>query len=261
MRNTSSRHIPNLDGTIEILNTKYQLTGILYFNCIHYWCEILSTQIGCKSGWYLYDGMIRGGKAEYVGETPQCKKPQCIHILVYEQSATDPNVYGKTVAQKKEKLNSIMSFYKHELNLSDTKVKIKNLKEILRHEDIPFQNSATLEDLQTLVLDIPEIKTQKSCNSPHTVSDFDLTTPPSVKNAPFVLKRVSGTPTASIGYTPERPPPKKLKKFLSPLKKSSFKKKVGKYVGTFKELVNKVTGPNESSHSSSEDESEQFDKK
>ena len=53
---------------------------------------------------------------------------------------------------KEKKVNSIISLYKHELNLTDTIVKIKNSKEILRHEKIPFQNSAKLEHLQALVL-------------------------------------------------------------------------------------------------------------
>ncbi|KAL9977955.1 hypothetical protein ACROYT_G015423 [Oculina patagonica] len=110
----------------------------------------------CESagGWYLYDGIIRGGKAEYVGETPQCKRPEYVHILVYEQSVSDPNVYGNTIVYEKEKLNSIVNFYKHELNLSDTKVKIKYLKEILRHEEVPFKNNAKLDDLQSLVMNI-----------------------------------------------------------------------------------------------------------
>ena len=254
MRNVSSTCIPYLEGHIQILNTKYHLTGVLYFNGLHYWCEILSTQIGCKRGWYLYDGMIRGGKAEYVGEIPQCKRPEYVHILVYEQSASDPNVYGKTIAYEREKLNSIITIYKQELNLSDTKVKIKNLKEILRHEGVPFKNNAKLEELQTLVLNISEIKSQYSCNGQQISSDVEMKSPPSGKDIPFT-KRVGGKPTASIDYTPERHPPKKFKKLFSPIKKSSVKKTVTKYIKTFKELVNKVTGPG--ADSSSEEETEQ----
>ena len=75
-RNTSSAYIPLLDDHVHITNAEYQLTGIVYFNGIHYWCEVLSTQIGYKNGWYFYDGMIKGGRAEYVGETQHCNQPE-----------------------------------------------------------------------------------------------------------------------------------------------------------------------------------------
>ena len=87
--------------------------------------------VGYKNGWYFYDGMMNGGRARYVGDT--------LHILLYEQCTTHANEYGKTLSYERDKLNSIISFYKHELNLSDNKVKIKNLKEILRHEAISNQ--------------------------------------------------------------------------------------------------------------------------
>ena len=62
-RNTSSTYIPNLDKNIHIANTEYRLTGIVYFNGTHYWCEVISTHIGYKNGWYFYDGMMNGGRA------------------------------------------------------------------------------------------------------------------------------------------------------------------------------------------------------
>ena len=70
MRNTSRAFIPKLDGHLYIAHNKYQLNGIVYFNNMHYWCEVLSTQLGYKTGWYHYDGMRNGGKAQYVGEKP-----------------------------------------------------------------------------------------------------------------------------------------------------------------------------------------------
>lgn len=115
--------------------------------------------------------------------------------------------------------------YNNELSLSDSKVKIKNLKEILRHENIPFQNSAKHEELQTLVLNIPEMKIKKSFASPHSIPEIAMKTPPSVKDSPGFIKRLSGTTKASADYTPERHPPKKFKRFFSPLKNSSIKKK------------------------------------
>ena len=72
-----------------------------------------------------YDGMIRGGKAQYAGETPQCSNPKHVQILVYEQCDTDPNVYGEILAHRKDKLNSLIFLYKNELKLFDIKVKIK----------------------------------------------------------------------------------------------------------------------------------------
>jgi len=74
----------------------------------------------------------------YVGDTLQGIQKQYIHILLYEQCTTYANIYGRTLSYEKDKLNSIISLYKHELNLSDNKVKIKNLKEILTHEAISF---------------------------------------------------------------------------------------------------------------------------
>ena len=70
MRNVSSTYIDH----INVANTIYRLAGIVYFNGVHYWCEVLSTQLGYKNGWFFYDGMIRGGRAEYVGGTPKCKQ-------------------------------------------------------------------------------------------------------------------------------------------------------------------------------------------
>ena len=49
----------------------------------------------------------------------------------HEQWASNTLVYGNTHAQQNEKLKSIISSYKEDLNLLDTKVKIKNLKAIL----------------------------------------------------------------------------------------------------------------------------------
>ena len=258
-RNTSSTYIPNLDENIHIANTKYKLTGVVYFNGFHYWCEVISTHIGYKNGWYFYDGMMNGGRASYVGNTLQCKQKQYVHILLYEQCTTHANihVYGKTLSYEKDKLNSIISFYKNELNLSDNKVKIKNLKEILRHEAISFQNNARLDDLKTLVLNIPDGRTQNTSPIPNNVPDINITTPPSVKDMPCV-KRMSGTPKDTKDYTPERHAPKKLKKFFSPLKKPSVKKKIVKCIETFKDLVHRVTGTDDTAHSSSEDESDQF---
>ena len=105
-------------------------------------------------------------------------------------------------------------------------LKIKNLKEILKYEGIPFEASAKLEDLQALVLNIQEMKTQKGCKNPKTVSDIDMKSPLSVKNMTST-KRISGTPTASTDYTPDEkikvilffPPP-------PPKKKNSIKKNI-----------------------------------
>jgi len=256
-RNTSSTYIPHLDENIHIANTKYKLTGVVYFNGFHYWCEIISTHIGYKNGWYFYDGMMNGGRASYVGDTFQGIQKQYIHILLYEQCTTLTNIYGKTLSYEKDKLNSIISFYKHELNLSDNKVKIKNLKEILRHEAISFQNNARLDDLKALVLNIPDGRTQNTSHIPKKVPDLNMTTPPSVKDMPSV-KRMSGTPKDTKDYTPERHAPKKLKKFFSPLKRSFVKEKFTKCIETFKDLVHRVTGTDNTGHSSSEDESDQF---
>ena len=255
-RNTSSTYIPNVDENIHIANTKYKLTGIVYFNGIHYWCEVISTQIGYKNGWYFYDGMMNGGRATYVGDTVQSIQKQYIHILLYEQCTTHANEYGKTLSYEKDKLNSIISFYKHMLNLSDNKVKIKNLKEILRHEAISFENNARLDELKTLVLNIPDGRAQNTSPMPNSVPDIGMTTPPSVKDMPSV-KRMSGSPKKTTDYTPERHAPKKLKTFFSPLKKSFVKKKITKCIKTFKDLVHRVTGPDDTAHSSSEDESDQ----
>lgn len=46
VKNASNAHIPNLHDHIYIANTEYQLTGTVYFNGIHYQCEVFSTQIG-----------------------------------------------------------------------------------------------------------------------------------------------------------------------------------------------------------------------
>lgn len=179
-RNTSSTYISNLDGNIHIAKTKYKLTGNVYFNGIHYWCEVILTHIGYKNGWYFYDGMMNGGRASYVGDTVQCIQKQYLHILLYEQCTIHANEYGKTLSYEKDKLNSMISSYKHELNLSDNKVKIKNLKEILRHEAISFQNNAGLDELRTLVLNIPNNRTQNTSTMPNNVPDIDMTSPPSV---------------------------------------------------------------------------------
>ena len=230
----------------------------MYFNGIHYWCEVISTLIGYKNGWYFYDGMMNGGRASYVGKTLQCIHKQYIHILLYEQcTTTHANEYGKTLSYENEKLNSIISFYKHELNLSDNKVKIKNLKEILRHEAILFPDNARLDELKTLVLNIPDGRTQNTSTVPNNVPDINMTSPPSVKDMPSV-KRMSGMPNETTDYTPERHAPKKLKKFFSPMKNSFAKKKISKCIETFKDLVHRVTGPDVTTHSSSEDELDQL---
>ena len=71
------------------------------------------------------------------------------------------------------------------------------------------------------------------------------------------VKRMSGMPKETTDYTPERHAPKKLKKFFLPLKKSFRNKKFVKCIETFKDLVHRVTGPDDTAHSSSEDESDQ----
>lgn len=124
--------------------------------------------------------MMNGGRASYVGDTVQCIQKQYVHILLYEQCTIHANEYGKTLSYEKDKLNSMISSYKHELNLSDNKVKIKNLKEILRHEAISFQNNAGLDELRTLVLNIPNNRTQNTSTMPNNVPDIDMTSPPSV---------------------------------------------------------------------------------
>ena len=258
MRTVTSAYIPNIDGHINIANTTYKLTGIVYFNGMHYWCEVLSTQLGYKNGWFFYDGMIKGGRAEYVGETPQCKQLQHVHILVYEQCSTNANDYGKKLSYKCEKLTSIISSSRHVLNLSDNKIKIQNLKAILTHEGIPFQVNSRLEDLKTLVFNSTgsSCTTKNSPNFSHTSLEVDMTTPPSVKKTS--LKRICKTPSKFSDYTPERHAPKKFKKHIfSSLKKSSLNKGVTKCVETFKDLVNRMMGPKETNQSSSEDETEQ----
>lgn len=149
--------------------------------------------------------------------------------------------------------------YKHELNLSDCKVKIKNLKAVLTHEGMPFQTSARLEDLKTLVLNLPESTTKNSSYISYINSEAELKTPPRVEISS--TKGPSRTPPKHSDYTPERHPPKRLKrKIFSPLKKSSFKKGFTKCIESFKDLVNRVSGPKETSHtcSSSEDEPELY---
>lgn len=119
-----------------------------------------------------------------------------------------------------------------------------------------FQTSARLNDLKTLVLNIPEGRKQNTSTIPNNVPDIDMKTPPSVKDMTSV-KRRSGTPKEATDNTPERHAPKKLKKkVFSPLKKSSVKKKITKCTETFKDLVHRVTGPDDTAHSSSEDKSE-----
>jgi len=231
MRTVTSAYIPNLNGHINLANSTYKLTGIVYFNGMHYWCEVLSTQLGYKKGWFFYDGMVKGGKAEYVGETPQCKQSQCVHILLYEQCSTNTNIYGMTHLYEQDKLTSIISSYRLVLNLSDTKIKIQNLKAVLKHKGISFPMSAKLEDLKAMLLHAPESShctPRNTPNTPHTStsSEVDMTTPPSTKDMPS-FKRMCGTPTKFSDYTPERHAPKKLKKsFLSSVKKSSLNKKV-----------------------------------
>lgn len=44
------------------------MIGIVYFNGIYYWCEVISIYIGYKNGWYFYDGMMNGGRVSYVGD-------------------------------------------------------------------------------------------------------------------------------------------------------------------------------------------------
>lgn len=102
MRNVSSTYTPILEGLIDIGNINNKLMGIVYFNWMHFWCEVYSTQIGYRQGWYFYDGMIKGVKAEYIGETLSCKQPQNVHILLYEQCVTDAHVYGGTPSMKRK---------------------------------------------------------------------------------------------------------------------------------------------------------------
>ena len=91
-RDISSKYIPILEAEIvDLANSKYQLTGILFFNGTHYWCEMLSTQAGYQNGWYLYDGLARGGKVDYVGNVHQCIHLEYAHIFLYEQ-CNDVNV-------------------------------------------------------------------------------------------------------------------------------------------------------------------------
>lgn len=46
MKSVSSAFTPDLEEDINTADAMYKLSGIVYFNGIHYWCEILSTQIG-----------------------------------------------------------------------------------------------------------------------------------------------------------------------------------------------------------------------
>ena len=47
--------------------------------------------------------LLAEGKQSMWEKPPQCKGPQCVHILIYdEQCASDPNVYGKMLAYKKK---------------------------------------------------------------------------------------------------------------------------------------------------------------
>ena len=219
---------------------------------------MLSTQAGYQNGWYLYDGLARGGKVDYVGNVHQCIHLEYAHIFLYEQCLTNANVYGKTSSYEKEKLSFIISFYKNELNLSDTKVKIKNLKAILEHGGISFSTSAQFEDLKKLVLNISERKTCIKHNSLHKSFDINMKTPPQVKTVPS-KKRHSLTPTESEGYTPDRHATKKLKnKVFSPLRKSSFNKKFLRCIETFKDLVNKVSSSDNTPTCLSDDEQELF---
>ena len=83
------------------------------------------------------------------------------------------------------------------------------MKEILRHEAISFQNNARLNDLKTLVLNIPDGRTQNTSPMPNNDPDLNMTTPPSVEDMPPV-KRMTGTPIDTKDYTPEHHDPKKL---------------------------------------------------
>ncbi|XP_044182076.1 uncharacterized protein LOC122962887 [Acropora millepora] len=252
MRSVSRAFTPDLEEDINIAGATYKLSGIVCFNGIHYWCEILSTQIGYKNGWYFFDGMQNGGKAEYVGDTPKYNQPQYVHILLYEQWASNTLLYDNTLAQQNEKLKSIISSYKEDLNHSDTKVKIKNLKAILKHERIPFQINSKLDDLKPLVLNKPDTKAKDGFKIPMKVSVENRKTPPcpTAKDV-FSLKQMSGTQTGSKNYTPERQAPKKLKReFLAPFKKIPLKKNIQKCIRTFKD-------PSETSQNSSGDESDE----
>ena len=131
------------------------------------------------------------------------------------------------------------------------------MKEILRHEAISFPNSARLDELKTLVLNIPDGRTQNTSTMPNNVPDINMTTPPSVKDMPSV-KRMSGMPNEKTDYIPERHAPKKLKNYFPLCRKSFVKKKNSKCFETFKDLVRRVAGPDVTVHSSSEDELDQL---
>ena len=113
------------------------------------------------------------------------------------------------------------------------------MKEILRHDAISFRNNAGLDELKTLVLNITDDRTKNTSTMPSNAPDIDMTTPPSVRVMPSV-KRMSGTPKKTTDYTPERHAPKKLKKFLLPLKKSFAKKKITKCIETLKILYTEL---------------------
>lgn len=66
--NIFSIYILNFDENIYIVKIKYKLIGIVYFNGIYYWCEVILIYIGYKNGWYFYDGMMNGGSVSYVGD-------------------------------------------------------------------------------------------------------------------------------------------------------------------------------------------------
>ena len=72
----SSLQIPNLDGYIQfkIMNTNSEAYYILIVN-------ITGVKF-CQLGWYIYGGMITDGKTEFVGESPQCTRPEFVHILL-----------------------------------------------------------------------------------------------------------------------------------------------------------------------------------
>ena len=134
---------------INIGNSRYDLAAVIYHHNAHFWCEMFVSNKMYKEGWYVFNDLWNNGITEYVGKHPQTKRPETMHILIFEkcQARTTTSTSKDTTS-----LKQILTKALQMKQTNDTKQVKDNYVRILKSCSISVDLSISSKEMKEKIL-------------------------------------------------------------------------------------------------------------
>ncbi|KAJ7322760.1 hypothetical protein OS493_032943 [Desmophyllum pertusum] len=136
---------------INLGKTRYDLAAVIYHHNFHFWCEVFVSHKNYKGGWYLYNDMWNGGKAEYIGKHPQVKNPSYMYILLFEKNQV--NITTSGLKDNSSSIKNIISLGHQKNVIPDIKQVKENYASILKFCAISVHTTMSCKAMRAQILE------------------------------------------------------------------------------------------------------------